>query len=109
MHRQLMRCCEAHIQALTVCSLPRRRQEEKGLGHVNLAWLNPSKPGGGLPDEPTYDMMLTVDAVHDMARPDQVLPLVRKVSLSSAGFLMLSRSTAACISAGFGQCSQTRR
>ena len=61
------------------------RQEEKGLGDVNVAWKNPSRPGGGLPDGPTYDMMLTVDAVHDMARPDQVLPLVRKVSLCSAG------------------------
>ena len=52
---------------------------EKGLGHVDMAWLNPSKSGGGLPDQPTYDMVITVDAIHDMARPDQVLPLVRKV------------------------------
>ena len=60
------------------------RQEEKGLAHVDMAWFNPSKPDGGLPDEPTYDMVLTVDAVHDMARPDQVLPLVRKVSAAQA-------------------------
>jgi hypothetical protein len=56
------------------------RQQEKGLSEVQMSWLNPGKPDGGLPDAPTYDMMLTVDAVHDMARPDQVLPLVRKVA-----------------------------
>ncbi len=50
------------------------------MAHIDMAWLNPSKPDGRLPDEPTYDMVLTVDAVHDVARPDQVLPLVRKVS-----------------------------
>ncbi len=88
-----------------VCCFPWHRQEEKGLGHVNMAWLNPSKPDGGLPDEPTYDMMLTVDAVHDMARPDQVLPLVRKVGPSSAlGILMLSKSTSACRNASLASC-----
>ncbi len=102
-----MNCCEARIQAVTVCCFPWRRQKEKGLEHVNLAWLNPSKPGGGLPDEPTYDMMLTVDAVHDMARPDQVLPLVRKVSLSSAFCtLVLSKSTSACTDASFASSRQ---
>jgi hypothetical protein len=54
-----------------------------GLGNVKMAWLNPDKPDGGLPDVPTYDIMLTVDAVHDMAQPDQVLPLVRKVAIHS--------------------------
>ena len=44
-----------------------------------MAFLNPEK-GDGLPDAPTYDLILTMDAVHDMARPDQVMPLVRKVS-----------------------------
>lgn len=27
------------------------------------------------------DLVITMDAVHDMARPDHVVPLVRKVSL----------------------------
>ena len=58
----------------------RNRQEAKGLGDLKMAWRNPGKPGGSLPDAPTYDMILTVDAVHDMARPDQVLPLIRKVT-----------------------------
>ena len=44
-----------------------------------MAWLNPSKPGGGLPDEPTYDMVFTMDAVHDMSRPPEVLRLICKV------------------------------
>ena len=55
------------------------RQQDKGLGHARMSWLNPYEPGGGLPDAPSYDMMLTLDAVHDMARPDKILPLVRKV------------------------------
>ncbi len=58
---------------------PLARQQEKGLGHVKMSWLNPGVTGGGLPDVPTYNLMLTVDAVHDMARPDQVLPIIRKV------------------------------
>ena len=58
---------------------PSARQQEKGLGYLNLSWLNPGVSGGGLPDVPTYDLMLTFDAVHDMARPDQVLPVIRKV------------------------------
>jgi len=71
---------------LILCRGTFRRQEEKGLAYVDMAWLNPSKPGGGLPDEPTYDMILTVDAVHDMARPDVVLPLVRKVRSTHPSF-----------------------
>ena len=46
---------------------------------MDMAFLNPDK-GAGLPDAPTYDLILTVDAVHDMTRPDQVMPLISKVS-----------------------------
>ena len=72
--------------------LPVHRQEEKGLADVDMAWLNPSKPDGGLPDKPTYDMALTVDAVHDMARPDHVLPLVRKVSAAQPPYCRQPRT-----------------
>lgn len=53
-------------------------QKSMGLMGVDMAFLNPAT-GQGLPDAPSYDLILTMDAVHDMARPDLVMPLVRKV------------------------------
>lgn len=53
---------------------------------VDMKFLNPDK-GQGLPDAPVYDLIVTMDAVHDMARPDLVMPLVRKVWSLSQGFM----------------------
>lgn len=63
-----------------------RSQESMGLMGVDMKFLNPDK-GEGLPDAPVYDLIVTMDAVHDMARPDLIMPLVRKVWSLSQGFL----------------------
>jgi ubiquinone/menaquinone biosynthesis C-methylase UbiE len=46
----------------------------KGLPNVTLH--NPAK-GDGMADG-AFDFILTIDAVHDMAHPDKVLPIVRR-------------------------------
>jgi SAM-dependent methyltransferase len=54
-----------------------KRKQDADFKDLDISFLNPAK-GQGLPDAPTYDLVITMDAVHDMARPDQVVPLVRK-------------------------------
>lgn len=65
------------ISAHSLDAANKRKQEAEFQG-LNLEFRNPMVPGEGLPDTPTYDLVITMDAVHDMARPDNVVPLVRK-------------------------------
>lgn len=46
-----------------------------------IEWLNPLEEGQSLPGEPAYDLVLTMDAVHDMTQPETVVSAVRKASL----------------------------
>ena len=63
-----------------------RRQQEAGLGSAAIRWINPAEEGDALPEAPTYDLVVTMDAVHDMTRPEAVVSAVRKVGfLRDAG------------------------
>lgn len=59
--------------------ISRSRAAEAGL--ANLSFSNNGTPEGALPEEPTFDLVLTTDAVHDMARPDLVAQQVCKVGI----------------------------
>ncbi len=56
-----------------------RRQQDAGLGSAAIKWLNPAEEGGALPGVPTYDLVVTMDAVHDMTRPEAVMSALRQV------------------------------
>eukprot|EP00892_Ulva_mutabilis_P011496 jgi/Ulvmu1/8719/UM047_0060.1 len=54
----------------------------------NVALKNPSFPDEQMPEK-TYDFIITYDAVHDMARPDKVLPIARQALKDDAwGYLV---------------------
>ena len=46
---------------------------EAGVTNVELHHVD----GSALPDEPTYDLVLTFDVLHDMTRPDEVAAAIR--------------------------------
>ena len=52
----------------------RERAREEGLDNVEVF----VKRGEDLPEEPTYDVVITFDCVHDMTRPDIVIGAIRK-------------------------------
>lgn len=56
-------------------SAARKAVADAGLSNVTL--YNPSL-GEQLPDTPALDVVMTMDALHDMARPDLVMAAVRK-------------------------------
>lgn len=62
---------------LHCCRLARDQVAAEGL--TNLTFQNPGLEEEGLPSEPTFDLVMTHDAIHDMARPDKVIPHVHKV------------------------------
>lgn len=57
------------------------RKQEPNFKDLDISFRNPLEPGQGLPAVATYDLVITMDAVHDMARPDKVVSLVRRVRL----------------------------
>lgn len=60
----------------TSCKALERAQETlSGISNVSLK--NPDKPGEQMAEK-TYDFIITMDAIHDMAHPDQVLAIARK-------------------------------
>ena len=48
------------------------RKDAAAAGLANLEFRDCSEPDGGLPTSPTYDLIYVLDALHDMARPDEV-------------------------------------
>ena len=52
----------------------RENVERAGLTNVTLH----QKGGNQLPDEPTYDFVLTLDCIHDMPHPTEVLESIRR-------------------------------
>ena len=48
--------------------------KELGLDNVELF----AAGGESLPTEPTYDLVITFDCVHDMTRPDLVIAAIRR-------------------------------
>ena len=62
--------------------------EARLAGLPNTGLKNPSKPGEQMADK-TYDFIITYDAIHDMARPDEVLPIARRALKDDAwGYLI---------------------
>eukprot|EP00892_Ulva_mutabilis_P011495 jgi/Ulvmu1/8718/UM047_0058.1 len=54
----------------------------------NIALKNPSYPDQQMPAK-AYDFIITYDAIHDMSRPDQVLPIARQALKDDAwGYLI---------------------
>lgn len=51
----------------------REQANEQGIDNVELF----AKRGEELPDEPTYDLVITFDCIHDMTRPDRVIQKIR--------------------------------
>jgi hypothetical protein len=45
----------------------------------NVTWKNSGLENDVLPTMPTFQLITTHDAIHDMAHPSAVLPHVRKV------------------------------
>lgn len=64
----------------------RAEAARRGLG--NAEFRNPGVAEEGLPGEPTYALVMTHDAIHDMARPDLVMPNVRKALLPEGCWLI---------------------
>jgi SAM-dependent methyltransferase len=52
----------------------RQQLEERGLTNVELFTAGGEK----LPDEPTYDFLLTFDCIHDMPHPETVIRAIRR-------------------------------
>jgi hypothetical protein len=65
--------------AHTPCARSAARAEAARRGVANAEFRNPGVAEEGLPAEPTYALVMTHDAIHDMARPDLVMANVRKV------------------------------
>lgn len=56
----------------------RAREEAKRRGLGNVAFRNAGVEEERLPGEPTYDAIMTHDALHDMTAPHHVMKHVRK-------------------------------
>jgi SAM-dependent methyltransferase len=54
--------------------LARARISESALSNVTLHVA----PATGLPDRPTYDLVLTLDCIHDMAKPADAMVAIRR-------------------------------
>lgn len=59
----------------------RAREEAEGRGLTNVSFRNPGVEEERLPGEPTYDIVMTHDALHDMSAPHKVMAHVRKASV----------------------------
>ncbi|CAD7697730.1 unnamed protein product [Ostreobium quekettii] len=63
----------------------RRRQEE--LGVTNATFVNPDTEAP-MPSEGTFDFVYTMDAIHDMPRPDAVIGAVRQAVKDGGRYLI---------------------
>jgi 2-polyprenyl-3-methyl-5-hydroxy-6-metoxy-1,4-benzoquinol methylase len=52
----------------------REQTAKRGLSNVELH----AAGGEKLPDEPTYDFVITLDCIHDMTRPAEVISAIRR-------------------------------
>jgi 2-polyprenyl-3-methyl-5-hydroxy-6-metoxy-1,4-benzoquinol methylase len=81
--------CEFHGYDISARSLAAAQERiDKENNKPNITLHNPLEAGQGLPDAPTFDLIITMDAVHDMAHPDQVLPLVRKALKDDGAYII---------------------
>jgi SAM-dependent methyltransferase len=64
-------------------------EAENIVGHLtNVILRNPEVPGEQLPEK-AYDFLFTMDAIHDMTRPDKVLAMARKaLKDDAAGYVI---------------------
>mmetsp|Transcript_1725 Transcript_1725/g.5015 ORF Transcript_1725/g.5015 Transcript_1725/m.5015 type:complete len:369 (-) Transcript_1725:310-1416(-) len=69
-------------------ALARQRQQERGMDDAAIEWLNPLEEGQSLPGEPAYDLVLTMDAVHDMTQPETVVSAVRKAVKPDGAYII---------------------
>ncbi|CAD7704526.1 unnamed protein product [Ostreobium quekettii] len=67
-------------------ALAEAKQRLQEMGVTNAVFINPDE--APLPNEGRYDFMYTVDAVHDMAHPDQVLRGIRGCLREGARYLI---------------------
>jgi hypothetical protein len=72
-------CALLHMPACTLMH-PMCRQRLAGLQDADIDWFNPLEDGQALPTSATYDLMVTMDAIHDMAQPLEVVSAVRTAS-----------------------------
>jgi ubiquinone/menaquinone biosynthesis C-methylase UbiE len=64
------------------------RAEATVAGLSNVTLKNPDNPDEQMPEK-TYDFIITMDAIHDMSRPDLVLRIARKALKDDAwGYLI---------------------
>lgn len=71
--------CTVHGYDISASSLIKafKRQRLAGLQDADIDWFNPLEDGQALPTSATYDLMVTMDAIHDMAQPLEVVSAVR--------------------------------
>lgn len=62
----------------------RQQLEERGLENVELHVAG----GESLPDEPTFDFLLTFDCIHDMPHPERVIESIRRAILPDGTWLI---------------------
>lgn len=65
--------CVGYDPSATALALGRKRVDEQGLSNVELR----EAAAEDLPDDGTFDLVLTFDCLHDMARPDRAARAVR--------------------------------
>jgi len=62
----------------------REQAEQRGLSNVELH----AAGGEQLPGEPTYDFVITLDCIHDMTRPAEVISAIRRALQSDGTWLI---------------------
>lgn len=65
---------EGYDPSPTAIEMARKDTQKAGLDNITYH----VKPGEELPDKPVFDLVLTLDCMHDMTRPDEVIQSIRK-------------------------------
>jgi len=78
---------EVHGFDTSKFALARAEANISAAGVKNVQLHNPDE-GDGLPESPTFDLVMCLDCLHDMARPDIVLGAIRK-SIKPDGALFI--------------------
>eukprot|EP00887_Chlorella_sp_A99_P003698 scaffold7.g3698.t1 len=73
--------CQCFGYDISQIALSAARKEAERRGLTNVQFLDPGLEEEKLSEEPTYQLIITHDAVHDMARPSAVMPHCRKALL----------------------------